>query len=195
MVLLAILFNGEFFGYVVCAKCIQCKCQYDCCYNCFHMFNNTYWWKWSEWRISQSQRWLINRPSSNWQYTPNKLAGDKGIEPLHKASKAPALPLCKSPVLNWRRRRVLPPQWLLDHGSLANCCRNLTIYVTSVKSFDKLRFLQETILSVFGSIVKWSCIKLEEREGFEPPEAFTPTVFKTVALDHSATSPFWKNYM
>jgi len=30
-VLLAILFNGEFFGYVVCAKCIQCKCQYDCC--------------------------------------------------------------------------------------------------------------------------------------------------------------------
>ena len=28
-----------------------------------------------------------------------------------------------------------------------------------------------------------------EREGFEPPEAFTPTVFKTAAIDHSATSP------
>ena len=28
-----------------------------------------------------------------------------------------------------------------------------------------------------------------EREGFEPPEAFTSTVFKTAAIDHSATSP------
>ena len=28
-----------------------------------------------------------------------------------------------------------------------------------------------------------------EREGFEPPEARTSTVFKTAAIDHSATSP------
>ena len=28
-----------------------------------------------------------------------------------------------------------------------------------------------------------------EREGFEPPEALTSTVFKTAAIDHSATSP------
>ena len=28
-----------------------------------------------------------------------------------------------------------------------------------------------------------------EREGFEPPEAFTSTVFKTAAIDHSAISP------
>ena len=28
-----------------------------------------------------------------------------------------------------------------------------------------------------------------EREGFEPPEACTSTVFKTAAFDHSATSP------
>ena len=116
------------------------------------------------------------------------MVGDDGIEPPQADSKSAALPLCKSPVTKngacgevwthdikfgklvlyqlsytrkkWRRRRVLPPQWLLDHGSLANCCRNLTIYVTSVKSFDKLRFLQETILSVFGSIVMWSCIKM-----------------------------------
>ena len=27
------------------------------------------------------------------------------------------------------------------------------------------------------------------REGFEPPEARTSTVFKTAALDHSANSP------
>ena len=28
-----------------------------------------------------------------------------------------------------------------------------------------------------------------EREGFEPPEAFTSTVFKTAAFDRSAISP------
>ena len=28
-----------------------------------------------------------------------------------------------------------------------------------------------------------------ESEGFEPPEAFTSTVFKTAALNHSANSP------
>ena len=30
---------------------------------------------------------------------------------------------------------------------------------------------------------------LAEREGFEPPEALTSTVFKTAAFDHSAISP------
>ncbi len=30
---------------------------------------------------------------------------------------------------------------------------------------------------------------MAEKEGFEPPEAFTSTVFKTAAFDHSATSP------
>jgi hypothetical protein len=30
-----------------------------------------------------------------------KLVGDDGIEPPHRASKAPALPLCESPI-NWR---------------------------------------------------------------------------------------------
>ena len=29
-----------------------------------------------------------------------------------------------------------------------------------------------------------------EREGFEPPEPRSSTVFKTAAIDHSATSPF-----
>ncbi len=31
--------------------------------------------------------------------------------------------------------------------------------------------------------------KLAEREGFEPPEGCPSTVFKTAALNHSATSP------
>ncbi len=31
---------------------------------------------------------------------------------------------------------------------------------------------------------------LAEREGFEPPEAHTSTVFKTAAIDHSAISPW-----
>ena len=30
---------------------------------------------------------------------------------------------------------------------------------------------------------------MAEKEGFEPPEACTSTVFKTAAFDHSATSP------
>ena len=30
---------------------------------------------------------------------------------------------------------------------------------------------------------------MAEREGFEPPEPFGSTVFKTAAFDHSATSP------
>ncbi len=47
----------------------------------------------------------------------------------------------------WRRRRVLPPQWLLDHGSLANCCRNLTIYVTSVKFWQSLISSWDDIIS------------------------------------------------
>ncbi len=34
---------------------------------------------------------------------------------------------------------------------------------------------------------------MAEREGFEPPGPFGPTVFKTVAIDHSATSP--SNYL
>ena len=32
-----------------------------------------------------------------------------------------------------------------------------------------------------------------EKEGFEPPEPFSSTVFKTAAIDHSAISPFLKN--
>ena len=30
---------------------------------------------------------------------------------------------------------------------------------------------------------------IAEREGFEPPDAFTSTVFKTAVIDHSTTSP------
>ena len=37
------------------------------------------------------------------------------------------------------------------------------------------------------------CLSLSaEREGFEPPEAFTSTVFKTAAFDRSAISPAQK---
>ena len=32
---------------------------------------------------------------------------------------------------------------------------------------------------------------MADGEGFEPPEAFTSTVFKTAAIGHSATHP-WK---
>ena len=38
---------------------------------------------------------------------------------------------------------------------------------------------------------------IAEREGFEPPEACTSTVFKTAAIDHSAISPFaaWEKFI
>ena len=32
-------------------------------------------------------------------------------------------------------------------------------------------------------------VYLAEREGFEPPEPLSSTVFKTAAIDHSAISP------
>lgn len=34
-----------------------------------------------------------------------------------------------------------------------------------------------------------------ESEGFEPPEAFTSTVFKTAALNHSANSPTYFTFL
>ena len=36
--------------------------------------------------------------------------------------------------------------------------------------------------------------KMAEREGFEPPDPFKSTVFKTAAIDHSAISPCYKKY-
>ena len=36
--------------------------------------------------------------------------------------------------------------------------------------------------------INTECV-LAEREGFEPPEPRSSTVFKTAAIDHSATSP------
>lgn len=36
--------------------------------------------------------------------------------------------------------------------------------------------------------INTECV-LAEREGFEPPEPFSSTVFKTAVIDHSTTSP------
>ena len=46
--------------------------------------------------------------------------------------------------------------------------------------------------AVWGGM-EWSASvrELAEREGFEPPEPYGSTVFKTAAFDHSATSPVW----
>ena len=42
----------------------------------------------------------------------------------------------------------------------------------------------------------WDALHSAESEGFEPPEPFSSTVFKTAAIDHSANSPIchpsWK---
>ena len=162
--------------------------------------------------LAPAASWLQIRPSPNWQYTPIKLAGDKGIEPLQEDSKSSALPLCKSPVIKvervegiepshrpwqgcrlplhhtrvkiggpcqsrtgdcwmqinrvttstkspkkWRKVRVLPPQWLLHHGSLANCYDYLTIRLPS--------------------------IKLAEAVGIEPTRVYGPRRFQDAFLD------------
>ena len=36
---------------------------------------------------------------------------------------------------------------------------------------------------------EYTFLYLAESEGFEPPEGFPSTVFKTAAFDHSASSP------
>ena len=41
----------------------------------------------------------------------------------------------------------------------------------------------------FGEEMQNTSVKMAEREGFEPPEAFTSSVFKTDALNHSTISP------
>ena len=46
-----------------------------------------------------------------------------------------------------------------------------------------------------GMRKRCNCMKLlAEREGFEPPEGYPSTVFKTAAFDHSATSPRGEEY-
>ena len=44
-----------------------------------------------------------------------------------------------------------------------------------------------------SSLSELSCFlrSLAEREGFEPPEPFSSTVFKTAVIDHSTTSPIF----
>lgn len=41
----------------------------------------------------------------------------------------------------------------------------------------------------YTAVTEYKRVIRAEREGFEPPEARTSTVFKTAAIDHSATSP------
>ena len=42
------------------------------------------------------------------------------------------------------------------------------------------------------SLGAWGFAMDAEKEGFEPPEPHSSTVFKTAAIDHSATSPAQK---
>ncbi|GEM_PF-931677 len=56
----------------------------------------------------------------------------------------------------------------------------LTIYFNRLKNKNKKASLSASLLL------------LAEREGFEPPDPFRSTVFKTAAIDHSAISPSTK---
>ena len=40
-----------------------------------------------------------------------------------------------------------------------------------------------------AAFLRNAAVIIAEREGFEPPEPFSSTVFKTAVIDHSTTSP------
>ena len=58
---------------------------------------------------------------------------------------------------------------------------NYTMTLSKIQygHFGQKRVLIISVLSIYA-----------EREGFEPPEPLSSTVFKTAAIDHSAISPF-----
>ena len=91
------------------------------------------------------------------------------------AASLNAFPICspQGPLqaLHSARSYFVAPPFVLtpiNTSKLADGCKN--------KKEDVFRHL----LASFG---------LAEREGFEPPEPRSSTVFKTAAIDHSATSP------
>ena len=62
----------------------------------------------------------------------------------------------------------------------------LTAFVLIFIFFNRIKInfaaLSENKKAPYGAVLYW----FAEREGFEPPEACTSTVFKTAAIDHSA---------
>jgi hypothetical protein len=68
---------------------------------------------------------------------------------------------------------------------------------TDVRSLRSLSFLFSSLCKAsFARSLKQKCqpmaghlFVLAEKEGFEPPDLLQSTVFKTVAIDHSAISP------
>ena len=59
----------------------------------------------------------------------------------------------------------------------------LLIFSGKVKQIKARKFMIRRLLLIFE-------IYFAEREGFEPPVPCSTAVFKTAAIDHSATSPW-----
>ena len=57
-----------------------------------------------------------------------------------------------------------------------------TVRVQEVRYADKINKMSQQRTQL-------DCFLPAEREGFEPPEPLSSTVFKTAAIDHSAISP------
>ncbi len=73
-----------------------------------------------------------------------------------------------------------------------SCSRNEYSHANNnVKHSESRTFLAEYITNRIGALADMLQLdtKLAEREGFEPPEGCPSTVFKTAALNRSATSP------
>ena len=61
-----------------------------------------------------------------------------------------------------------------------------SLYKPANPSFVSFKCKKESQLHM---LTLFFLVDLAEREGFEPPEPRSSTVFKTAAIDHSATSP------
>lgn len=98
--------------------------------------------------------------------------------------------------MGYRKRATVFPLLfftLLQFDKLSVCSVNIVIVRVTFRL--PLPYCNNARYSVYEYI--FHCILTEvqtrfclaEGEGFEPPEAFTSTVFKTAAIDHSAILP------
>ena len=63
------------------------------------------------------------------------------------------------------------------------------LVATPLKASFHTAWLLNKISIAFAMLTPCEFMCFAEREGFEPPEPFSSTVFKTAVIDHSTTSP------
>ena len=61
-------------------------------------------------------------------------------------------------------------------------CSNFFSFISLIVQKHLIKYPNIFIINILGNLEA-------EKEGFEPPEVWPSTVFKTAAFDHSAISP------